>query len=194
MDAADRLRVRVDGKHRAGEPSANQVVDELVADRPRVAARADHGDRTRVEDSPDRRHHRRPLPFLDVFVELFGRRKWEAHRDHAAFEVAGDIEPCVAKDIHHRPVVGKGLRIETFDAVASRDRGEVFEHHRREPASLLIVCDDERDLSSDRFGQIAVIPHDRHDLRVELGDQREPVAIVDLGEMMQLRFGQRRYR
>ena len=61
-------------------------------------------------------------------------------------EVAGDVEPGVAEDVHHRPVVRQRLGVESLDAVASRDRGEVFEHHRRQPASLLIVLDDERNL------------------------------------------------
>ena len=189
VDAADRLGERVDGQHRAGEAAAHEVVHQLVADGARSATGADDSDRGGAQDATDRCDHGSPFAFLDVLVEHFGWRQREADVDDAGVEVTGDVEPCVAEDVHHRPVVGQGLGVEALDAVAAGDGGEVFEHHGRQTAPLLVVFDDERDLGRCRFTLAAVVAHDGHDQPVELGDQREPFAVVDLRQSMELGFG-----
>ena len=124
-----------------------------------------------------------------MLVEHVGWRQRKADVDDAGVEVAGDVEPCVTEDIHHRPVVGQRLGVEALDAVATGDGGEVFEHHGRQTAPLLAVFDDERDLRSCWIAPAAVVAHHGHDLPVELGNQREPFAVVDLGQPMELGFG-----
>ena len=69
----------------------------------------------------------------------------------------------------------------------------MLEHDRRQAAALLVVFDDEGDLGS-LFVFAAVVASDSDDLPLELGDERESIAVVDLGEVMQLRLGDLRQR
>ena len=133
------------------------------------------------------------LSLVDVLVELTRRCQREADVDDTAVEMAGDIETGVAEHVHHRSVVGERLGVEPFDAVAPGDSREVFEHDRRQAAALLVVFDDEGDLRS-FFVLAAVVTGDGDDLAIELGDERESIAIVDLGEVMKLRLGDLRQR
>ena len=73
------------------------------------------------------------------------------------------------------------------------DRGEVLEHDRREPASLLVVLHRERDLGLVRAGGPVVARH-RDDLVTELGDERHPVVVVHVGEVLELLVRRCRHR
>jgi hypothetical protein len=66
----------------------------------------------------------------------------------------------------------------------------MLEQDRGESASLLVVLDRERDLGLLRVRH-AVVARDGDDVVSELGDERHPVLVVDVGEVVELRAGRR---
>ncbi len=107
--------------------------------------------------------------------------------------MAGDVEAGVPEHIHHRPIVGQRLRLETLDAVASRHGSQVFQHHGGQTSALVMVFDDEGDLGGLVVLESVVAGH-CDDEPVQLGDECESVSVVDLDQTMQLCFGQLRKR
>ena len=176
------------GKHRTRESAADEVVNELVADRAGRAAGADHGDRRRVEDAPDRRDDCRSVAILDVLVELVRRRQREADADHAAVELLVTSKPAWRNtSIIARlsgSVSAKNRSIPLLLATAARCSSITV----AKPAALLAVFDDECHLGGIVVIVAPVVAHHGDDQSVELGNKREPIAVVDLGEMMELRL------
>ena len=67
------------------------------------------------------------------------------------------------------------------DPALAGGRGQVLEQHRADAAALVGVGDDERDLGL-VGARRALVAADGDDLAAELGDERDPVVVVDVGE------------
>ena len=104
---------------------------------------------------------------------------------------AGRLVASIDKDAYHPDVVGKHVCLETADPALTRDGGQVLEEHRAPPATLLGVVDHERHL-----GYVSawnpVIATDGHQVSPEHCDERNPLVVVDLGEVLDLRRTQGR--
>jgi hypothetical protein len=91
----------------------------------------------------------------------------------------------------HRPVVREHLGREPVDPVRARDRREVLEQQRGHALALLAIVDVERGL-----GVVAVRPplvaRPPDELSTALGHERDPVAVVDDREVVELGVRQRR--
>ena len=62
----------------------------------------------------------------------------------------------------------------------------MLEQHRGQPASLVRVVDDERDLGG-VGARHPVVAADREEVVAEHRDERDPVVVVDVGEPLHLR-------
>ena len=139
--------VRVHRVDRSGEVAGEQVAEHLVADRPRPAARADHRDRAGREQPADRPGLRDLLPLVLHRLRRLGRIDRERDVHDAVGELTGDLVAGVAEHTEHARGCPAASRRRTCRCRGVRgDRGEVLEHDRGEPASLLVVLHGERDL------------------------------------------------
>ena len=111
----------------------------------------------------------------------------------AVGELADDLVARVAEDAEHATVVRQRLGDERVDAAAPRDRGEVLEHDRGEPATLLIVLHREGDFGLLRFG-CPVVARDRDDVVTQLGDERHAGVVVHRHEVLEPSRGGARHR
>ena len=75
-----------------------------------------------------------------------GRLDRELEADHAVLEAADQPVAGVAEGLDHPVVVGEHLGDEPLDAALAAGLGEVLEQELADPAALLGVLDQERDL------------------------------------------------
>ena len=116
-DAVDRRRVRIDRVHLAAEAGVAQVPHDGVADLARRAARTDHRDRSRREQTCDRRGFRVVLASGDRPEGIGRRNDREAGLDGAGFEVHVAHPPGRSEHLQHRGIARQRLRGERVDPV-----------------------------------------------------------------------------
>ena len=172
--------MRVDGIQASGEPTCDQVVQDLAADRPASPRRAHHRHRPRRQESAHRRDRRGPFAFLKALDRRRRQRGRQLDLDRVPGAVTIDRKPALAKDVDHPVIDREHLSVERGDPASVGDRREMREHDRRDSPSLPGVGDQERHL-----GPALVDPHIRrvgHDLtgRAGLGDEPEPVRVIDI--------------
>ncbi len=98
----------------------------------------------------------------------------------------------LAEDPHHLVVLHQHLGLEPAQPVLPGRGGEVLEQDRAEPAALVVVAGDERDLGRARpvrrrRARIqALVPADGDDLVAEQADERHPGVVVDGGEPLEV--------
>ncbi len=115
-----------------------------------------------------------------------GRLDVERDLDDATVGGLVDLEPGVGEDFEHPRVAHHRHGDEAPDAVLAGDRGEVLEHHRAEPAALLLVLDRERHLGLVGGSARAHVARGRDDRVSELGDDGEPPVVVDVGQLLEV--------
>ena len=132
-------------------------------------------------------HGHRLLGGVDVELEV----------QHAVLERPADLVAGLPEHPDHGVVLGEHLGLEPAQAVLPGRGGQVFQQDRAEPAALVVVPRDERDLGRVRLGGAgraagatvagqALVPPDRDDLVTDQADQRDPGAVVDHREPLQL--------
>ncbi len=187
----DRGGVRVDRVDGTGEVALEEVAEQRVTDRPRGAAGTHDRHRARREQPIDGTGLRDVLTGLLHLHRRGRRRDGERHLDRPAVEMAFDLEARVGEDAEHLSIVGEGRRHEPADPELTGDGGEVLEQDRAESAPLLVVLDGEGHLGVGQVGEPVEARH-RDDVTAQLGDQREPSVVVEVGERLELAGGRRR--
>ena len=81
-----------------------------------------------------------------------GRVDRELQLEHALVVLADDAVAGVAEGLDHPGVVGQHLGDEPLDAALAARLGEVLEQQLPDPAALVLVLDEERDLGLARAG------------------------------------------
>ena len=188
-DGGDRRVCRVPpegahvGVHRvdaAREAGLHEPVEELAADAVPAPARADDGDRARVEH---RAHAERLGPVLAGHRDglgLVGGLDVEADLDDAVLDVPRHVVTGIGEHREHLAVLREDLRGEAGDAELLGDGGEVLEQHRPDALALVVVADVERDLGAARVD--AVVAADADDVVAHRHDEGDPVDVVDVRE------------
>ena len=111
---------------------------------------------------------------------------------HAVLEGALHLVAGVAERVDHRLVVRQHLGDELLDAALAPGLGEVLEQQLTDPAALVLVLDEEGHLGVARADRV-VAPDGDH-VPGDQQDQRHPVAVVDLGEPVEVAVGELRHR
>ena len=191
--ATDRLVRRVDREHRRRSPTPVTLRHSTSPTEPGPIAGADDGDRARQQEPGHRPGVGTLLAPLDGVEELLGVVEREVEVDDAALEAPLDRPAGAAEHRQHRPVVGEHLGGEAVDAVGAGDRREVLEQQRGDALALVLVVDHEGGVGVVAAGPPLVAgPGD--ELAVALDDQGHAVDEVDVGEVLEVGFGQLRLR
>ncbi|OSY54145.1 hypothetical protein BG846_00191 [Streptomyces fradiae ATCC 10745 = DSM 40063] len=187
----------VHGVDPAGEPGADEVAQDRAADPARSAARADDGDGGRGQE---------PLhgPRLGALLAgalhrqgAVGGLQVEVEADRAVLEAALLGVPGVREHLDHLGVGGQHLRREPPDAALPGDGGDVLQQRGGDPAALVGVLDEERDLRL--VGGRArgaprrvdpVVADGRDELASDGGGEPHPVHVVVVGEMAHVLGGE----
>ena len=174
---------RVDGEHGAGR-RRRHVAPQDLADRSRLVARADDGDRAGEQEAGHRPRVGALLAALDGVEELLGLVEREVEVDDTALEPSLDGPPGPAEHREHGPVVGEHLGGEADDAVGAGDRREVLEQQRGDALALVLVVHHEGGV-----GVVAAAPAlvagPGDELAEALDDERHAVDHVDVGEVLE---------
>ena len=176
---------RADG---ACEAAGHEVLQQTMPEGGGVTARAHHDDGVWCNQT----HHRLSLgAMLARRTHSLGRLGGldvERQRDHAVLEVVRRVVAGLFECHEHPAVARQHLRDESRDPVLSSGRGQVLEEHGPQPATLVVVTDDEGDLG---IGVVdPVIATDADQLPADSGNQRHSVDVVDVGEAMDVALGQ----
>ncbi len=117
-----------------------------------------------------------------------GTRRLDVERDLDDATVGGlvDLEPCVGEHFEHPRVAHHRHGDEAPDAALAGDRSQVLQHHRAEPAALLLVPDRERHFGLVGGSARADVARGRDDRVSELGDDGEPPVVVDVGQLLEV--------
>ncbi len=162
------------------------------ADRPFLARGADHRDRARLEERPHALARGLALARLAHLDRLRRRGRRERQREHPGGDRALHREPALREHLEHAVVLAEDVRLELGDAVGARDRHQVLEEQRADPASLVLVGDGERHLGARRRRAVVdrVVAADADDaLAVALDERRDQADVaheVELGEAGEL--------
>ena len=105
---------------------------------------------------------------------------------------ADDPVAGVPEGLDHRLVVREHLGDEPVEAALAGRLGEVLEQDLGDPAALVLVLDEERDLGLARLHD--VVAADRDHPALEQDHEGDPVHVVDLGEPGHVALGERRHR
>ncbi len=149
----------------------------------------DDGDRPRDQEPHDGARIGALLPALDAVEELLGRGELPVEIDHPRVEAALQRPSGLGEHRQHRPVVGQHLGGEPIDSVRPGDRREMFEHECRDALTLMGIVDHERRFGLGSAGP-ALVARPRDELAVRLDGEGDPVGHVDLGEVIEIPFGQ----
>ena len=148
----------VDGIGGAGEPTREDVAEQLAADRPAAGRGADHGHRAWLEERAQRCGHRDVVALVDSRAVALGRLDREPHLDHAAFERARRHEAGVREHREHRVVLGQDLGDERLDAVGGGALRQLLEQPGADALALELVGDGECRLGRLRVAEADVVP------------------------------------
>ena len=187
--AGHRVGRRVHGVHATGEVAHDEVADERLADGVLPTARADHGDRARVQEPLDRRRLGAVLAGDHHADRRVGRVDRELQGHDAVGVPAADPVAGVAERRDHLLVVGQHLGDEPLDAALAAGLGEVLEQQLGDPTTLVTVLHEERDLRLAVLHDV-VAAHGDHQT-AELHHERHPVVVVDVREPPHVLVGQR---
>ena len=121
-----------------------------------------------------------------------GRVDPEHQLHHAVLERALHLVAGVLEGVDHRLVVGQHLGDELVDPPLAARLGEVLEQELADAAALVGVLDEEGDLGV--AGPDHVVAPDGDHLAGHEQDQRDPVAVVDLGEPVEVALGELGHR
>ncbi len=177
----DHVGVLVDRVDRAGEARAQQVAEDLPADRPPLPRGADQRDRSRLEEASHRGHGGDPLALLEAADSLGGERGGELDLERVRNRAVRDREAALAEYVDHPVVVRQHLRDEGRDPLLLGYLGEMGQEGRGDPASLPRVGDEERDLGSVGVDSYVRGMGDDVGGIAGLGDQPEAIEVVDIG-------------
>ncbi len=106
---------------------------------------------------------------LDVGDVVRGGRDGKCHLHLAALESSRDLEPDALEDADHRRVVGHHLPHESFDPAWTCERGQPFQHPRRDSSPLVVVGHGEGDLGAARIAQPHVVRQSDDAIHAVLG-------------------------
>ena len=134
---------RVDG---AVEAAVHQVVEDLAADGPALAAGADDGHGTRGQHAANGVHGRDLLAGLEASLGLGRDRGRELDVDLARRGLHGDAEAALAEQVEHLVVLGQHVGLEDGDAIVVSGLGQALEQQRSQAAALERVRDRKPDL------------------------------------------------
>ena len=188
----DRVGVGVDHVDASGEVAEDHVAHQRPADRLLAAAGADDRDRARREEPLDRGVLGAVLALLHHADGGVGRVDPEDQLHHAVLEGALHLVAGVLEGVDHRLVVGQHLGDELLDAALATGLGQVLEEQLPDAAALVLVLDEERHLGVARTD--GVVAAHRDHLAGDEQDQRDPVAVVDLGEAVEVALGELGHR
>ncbi len=177
-DTGDSLGRRVHRVDVAGEPVNQEVGQQLVADGARFAARTDHCDRPRFQQSRDR-PGLGPLRTLLHRGERLGCRI-DRHPDlnDAVGERAAGLESGLLQHRQHAAVRRKYLGRERLDPDLAGAGGEVLEQHGRQAAAVVDVVGGERDLRV-RPARPPLVAGGADDVVSDDGHEPHTVDVVD---------------
>ena len=96
--APDRFAAAVDRVCSSLEVRRKDVAEQLPADRASPPRSADHDERPRREERPQRSGDRQVVSLVHARPERFGGGDREAHFDLTAVQLAGDLEAGVLED------------------------------------------------------------------------------------------------
>jgi hypothetical protein len=172
----------------APESGLDEIAQELVAELARPAARADHGDRRRLEDRLHRCIRRLLRTLGGEILRMLGRCDGERNVDGPLLAAAFHFEAEVEEDVEHALIFGEHLGLEALDAVLPRGDDERVEQVRGHAAILQAVGDGERDLRHLRPLGIGEVMGDGDDLAADLADHAEVADVVDVGRRIAQRL------
>ena len=188
----DRVGAGVDHVDSAGEVAEDEVAHQRPADGVLPPAGADDRDRLRREEALDRGVLRAVLALLHHADRGVGRVDPEHQLHHAVLERALHLVAGVLEGVDHRLVVGQHLGDELVDPPLAARLGEVLEQELADAAALVGVLDEEGDLGV--AGPDHVVAPDGDHVPGHEQDHRDPVAVVDLGEPVEVALGELGHR
>jgi hypothetical protein len=163
----------------AGEARLDQVVQQLAADRPTAARRADHRHRVRLQYRPHGRHPRDPLPVAEARLHLGGQRGRKLDMQLAPPRPHLDGEPALPKDVDHPVVTGEHLSGERRDGGRLGRGCQLPQQDRGQATALEGVCDREGQLGPARL--VRDVFRVAHDGVVRAADGDQPVGGGSVG-------------
>ena len=166
---------RIDGP---GEAGRKQVVEDLRADLPALAAGSDHGHRAGLEEPGHRCRGRLLGAVRRLLLEV--RRRRQRHLDPF---VSGCREPphrkaAAGEDVEHARVRPLRPRLEGRDAARAGDRGEPLEQPRADALAAQGTLDGERHLRARGVGCVAAVVPDGDDPARAFADVSVPIAVI----------------
>ncbi|GAA2852917.1 hypothetical protein GCM10020220_047740 [Nonomuraea rubra] len=135
--------VRVDRMDRPVEAAVEQITQHLVAHRPLVAARADHGHRTRGEHPGQGRSRSLVIARLDALPQPGRGASGDVEVHHATLEAPRHVQTEVVQHPDHRPVLGQHVGDQRVHLVLGRVQRDVFEQQRAQPVAVHGVVDED---------------------------------------------------
>ncbi len=181
---------RVDRVDRSGEAVREQRAEDLVPGRARLPGGPDDGHGRRSQQTGHRARLGAVLPRAD---DLDGGRcllDGERELDVAVGHLAGDLEPGAAEDGEHPAVLRQHVGDEALHPALAGRRLHVLEQQRAEPAPLVGVLDDDRDLGVVGARVAGVAAH-AHDLVAQDRDDRGALVVVHGREALDVARRQR---
>ena len=176
---------RVDGIEVASETTGDQIRQQLPADGAGSPARADDGDRGRPQQPIDGGDVRLAVALLDRIEIGLGCLELHRHPDDAGFVRCVLLEAGLSEDVEHAVVLGEGVSDEAGDPGSYGRRSQVFQQDRADTSPLVVVPDGEGHL-----GLVAtwcsVVAGDGDELLADDDDKRQPVDVVDVGQVLEL--------
>ena len=191
-EPGDRLGLRVDGVHRTGEIGQHEVADQHLADGVLAATRPDDGDAARTHEPLNGRGLCTVLARLHHADRRVGGVDGEDETHHAVFDRALDLVPLLAEHLDHPGVLGQDLGDELLVLAFAARLREVLEQQLTQPAPLMRVLDQERDLGLTVVDR--VIAPDGDDLLRDRDDEGDPALVVHMGEPLDVAIRQGRVR
>jgi hypothetical protein len=181
--AQDLPGLRID-RHELAAIAVGEVVEDLGADLPALAAGPDDRHDFRLEEPLHRREGGPGRALCRVLLEgCRGRDREDDLLDAALDPPLLRLEAAVAEHVDHPAVVAEDVRLELRDSMSPCDLGQPLEQARSHALPLQSVLDGERDLGAVRVAGEAKVVGDRDDAVCRFPDQGELAVVVHVAEL-----------